>query len=216
MQEFSKTANQTSYPFILPDLPYGQNALEPILTSQTLEYHHQKHHMTYVTNLNNLIKDYSDTDLKSKTLEQIIHYAEQMNLTAIFNNAAQVWNHTFYWHCLKNAGGGEPAGQLYEQICKDFGDFATFVAEFKQASMTQFGSGWSWLVKNDQQGGRLSVVKTSNAQTPITQGLKPILTCDVWEHAYYIDYRNKRADYIDVFLNQLVNWQFAQDNFTDL
>ena len=207
MREFSKEANQTSYPFILPDLPYSPKALEPYLSSETLDYHHKKHHQTYVTNLNNLIKDH---ELSQHNLETIVSQSSRNELAGVFNNAAQVWNHTFYWHCMKPNGGGKPSGQLYEKICQDFADFDSFAQEFKQVSLGQFGSGWSWLVIKDN---KLSVTKTANANNPILEGAFPLMVCDVWEHAYYIDYRNKRAEYVQIFLEKLVNWDFVAQNF---
>lgn len=207
MREFSKEANQTSYPFILPDLPYSPKALEPYISSETLDYHHKKHHQTYVTNLNNLIKDH---ELSQHNLEKIVSQSSHDGLVGVFNNAAQVWNHTFYWHCMKPNGGGEPSGQLYEKICQDFAHFDNFAQEFKELSLGQFGSGWSWLVIKDN---KLSITKTANANNPILEGAFPLMVCDVWEHAYYIDYRNKRAEYVEIFLKKLVNWDFVAQNF---
>lgn len=194
--------------FQLPPLPYQEDALEPHISGRTLSFHYGKHHQAYVTNLNNLI---ADTDLASKSLEDIIKAtANNAEKAGIFNNAAQVWNHTFYWHSMKPNGGGEPRGSLGEKINKDFGSFAEFVTAFKQAGATQFGSGWAWLVLD--KDGSLKVTKTPNADLPMVHGQKALLTCDVWEHAYYLDYQNKRPDYIDVFLKNLVNWEFAQKN----
>jgi Fe-Mn family superoxide dismutase len=207
IKQFSEVADQHLYPFILPNLPYGQDSLMPYLTAETLDYHHKKHHQTYVTNLNNLLAEHP---LKNKTLEAIIHEASSSGLNAIFNNAAQVWNHTFYWHSMKPKGGGTPSDELYTQICQDFGSFETFSTEFKQHGAGQFGSGWVWLVSEND---KLKIVKTANAENPITKNQFPILTCDVWEHAYYIDYRNKRADYLNIFMESLVNWDFANQNF---
>ncbi len=186
----------------LPSLPYVENALEPHISAETLEYHYGKHHQTYVTNLNNLIKG---TEFENLSLEDII----KKSSGGIFNNAAQVWNHTFYWNCLSPNGGGEPAGALSDAINKKFGSFAAFKDEFTKTAVTTFGSGWAWLVKNAD--GALAVMSTSNAGNPITSGQAPLLTCDVWEHAYYIDYRNARPKYVEAFWN-LVNWDFAAKN----
>ena len=208
MQQFSAHADKKVYPFILADLPYDQNALAPHLTKETFDYHHKRHHQTYVTNLNNLLKDH---ELQSSSLEQLIHTSYKNNHPAIFNNAAQVWNHSFYWHCLKPKGGGMPNAMLLEAINKDFGDFETFSNQFQAMGAAQFGSGWVWLVWSQN---KLEIVKTSNADTPITTGKHPILTCDVWEHAYYIDYRNQRAQYLKIFMENLINWEFAAINFS--
>ncbi|CNE07981.1 superoxide dismutase [Yersinia rohdei] len=188
--------------FELPALPYAQNALEPHISAETLEYHYGKHHNTYVVNLNNLIKD---TEFADKTLEEII----KTSSGGIFNNAAQVWNHTFYWHCLSPNGGGEPTGKVAEAINKSFGSFAEFKAQFTDAAVKNFGAGWTWLVK--KADGTLAIVSTSNAATPLTTQDKPLLTVDVWEHAYYIDYRNARPKYLENFW-ALVNWSFVEKN----
>ncbi len=194
----------------LPDLPYDKNALEPYISSKTLEFHHGKHHAAYVTNTNNLIQG---TPLENADLETIIkESAQDSNKVGIFNNSAQVWNHTFYWYSMKPNGGGEPPKSLLDQIIKDFGSFDNFKNEFKQAAATQFGSGWAWLVL-DPADKKLKVVKTPNAETPFIKGLKPLLTIDVWEHAYYLDYQNRRPDYIDTFINKLINWDFALKNY---
>ncbi len=196
-------------PFTLPELPYPKDALEPHLSARTFEFHHGKHHQAYVTNLNNLIPG---TEFENASLEEIImKTAKDASKAAFFNNAAQVWNHTFYWHCMKPAGGGEPSGALMDKIKEDFGDFGKFKEAFKQAGVTQFGSGWAWLVLDN---GKLSVVKTSNAEVPLTDGKTPLLTIDVWEHAYYIDYQNRRPDYVQVFIDKLINWDFVSQNFT--
>lgn len=195
--------------FTLPDLPYAKNALEPYMTAQTFDFHHAKHHLAYVNNLNTLIKD---TDLQHKTLEEIIAISANDNTKAgIFNNAAQVWNHTFFWHSMKPNGGGQPSGALLDKINTDFGSYHDFVEQFKTAAATQFGSGWAWLVLDTNN--TLKIIKTANAQTPLTDGFKPLLTIDVWEHAYYLDYQNRRPDFIATFLDKLVNWEFAQNNF---
>lgn len=188
--------------FTLPQLPYALDALAPHVSKETLEYHYGKHHNTYVTNLNKLIPG---TEFESMTLEEIIMKAKG----GIFNNAAQVWNHTFYWHSMSPNGGGEPKGRLAEAINKSFGSFAAFKEQFSQTAATTFGSGWAWLVQD--QSGALKIISTSNAGTPMTEGLNALLTCDVWEHAYYIDYRNRRPDYIEAFWS-LVNWDFARSN----
>ena len=188
----------------LPDLPYDKSALAPYISAETLEFHHGKHHATYVTNLNKLIVG---TEYASKTLEEIIKSAPA---GGIFNNAAQIWNHTFYWNCLAPKAGGEPTGPLADAIKSTFGSFAEFKEKFAQTSINTFGSGWGWLVKN--KDGKLELTSTSNAGCPLTAGATPILTCDVWEHAYYIDYRNLRAKYVENFWS-VVNWGFASKNF---
>ncbi|CND76073.1 superoxide dismutase [Fe] [Yersinia kristensenii] len=188
--------------FELPALPYAQNALEPHISAETLEYHYGKHHNTYVVNLNNLIKD---TEFAGKSLEEII----KTSSGGVFNNAAQVWNHTFYWHCLSPNGGGEPTGKVADAINQSFGSFAEFKAQFTDAAVKNFGAGWTWLVK--KADGTLAIVSTSNAATPLTTADKPLLTVDVWEHAYYIDYRNARPKYLENFW-ALVNWSFVEKN----
>lgn len=191
----------------LPALPYEADALEPYIGATTLGFHHGKHHQTYVTNTNNLIKG---TDLENASLEAIIAAsANNAEKVGLFNNAAQVWNHTFYWSCMKKGGGGVPTGAIAAKINEDFGSYDAFAEAFKNAGLTQFGSGWAWLVL---EGGKLKITKTPNADTPMAHGQKAILTVDVWEHAYYLDYQNKRADYIDTFLKHLVNWDFANAN----
>ncbi len=186
-------------PFLLPKLPYEMDALSPHISQETLEYHYGKHHNTYVVNLNKLVEN---TQYETMSLEDII----KTSSGGIFNNAAQVWNHTFYWNCLSPNGGGEPQGKLADAINKTFGSFAIFKEKFTQASITTFGSGWGWLVQDAQ--GNLSIISTSNAGTPMTEGLHALLTCDVWEHAYYIDYRNMRPNYMAAFW-ELVNWEFV-------
>ncbi|EKN3946794.1 superoxide dismutase [Fe] [Yersinia enterocolitica] len=188
--------------FELPALPYAQNALEPHISAETLEYHYGKHHNTYVVNLNNLIKD---TEFAGKSLEEIV----KTSSGGIFNNSAQVWNHTFYWHCLSPNGGGEPTGKVADAINQSFGSFAEFKAQFTDAAVKNFGAGWTWLVK--KADGTLAIVSTSNAATPLTTADKPLLTVDVWEHAYYIDYRNARPKYLENFW-ALVNWSFVEKN----
>ena len=185
----------------LPNLPYDMNALAPHISAETLEYHYGKHHKTYVDNLNKLI---TDTEFADMSLEDII----KKSSGGMFNNAAQIWNHTFYWYCLSPDGGGAPKGALAQAIDKAFGSFDEFKQKFTTAAVTTFGSGWAWLVKNAD--GSLAIQSTSNAATPLTEGKTPLLTCDVWEHAYYIDYRNKRPDYVGAFWN-LVNWHYVNE-----
>ena len=191
----------------LPGLPYEKDALEPHINSRTLDFHHGKHHNTYVTNLNKLIEG---TDLASRTIEDIINKTvNDDDKAGIFNNAAQVWNHTFYWKSMKPNGGGLPTGNIANKIDADFGGYANFIEQLKNAGLTQFGSGWAWLV---MKNGKLEMMKTSNADTPIAHGVKPLLTVDVWEHAYYLDYQNGRGNYIDAFINNLINWEFVNSN----
>jgi superoxide dismutase, Fe-Mn family len=190
--------------FELPPLPYDKSALEPHTSAKTLEFHHGKHHQAYVTNLNNLVKD---SPLASKPLEAIIkETVTDEAKVGIFNNAAQIWNHTFFWHSMKPKGGGAPSGDLAQGIDRDFGGLDKFKEQFKTAAVGQFGSGWAWLVA---EGGKLKIVKTANAHTPLTSGATALLTCDVWEHAYYLDYQNRRPDFVQTFLDHLVNWDEA-------
>lgn len=196
--------------FNLPSLPYGHDALEPYLSKRTLEFHHGKHHQAYVTNLNNLLLE--TPDLATLSLEEIItQTAQSPSRSSIFNNAAQVWNHTFLWNSMTPNGGGEPQGELALKINEDFGNFSEFKNTFKQAGTTQFGSGWAWLVL---ENGNLKITKTGNADLPMLHEQTALLTCDVWEHAYYLDYQNRRPDYLDIFLNHLINWHFAEENFS--
>lgn len=188
--------------FTLPELPYAKNALSPHMSEETLNYHYGKHHNAYVTNLNNLIKD---TKFEKMSLEEIILSSEG----GIFNNAAQIWNHTFFWHSLSPNGGGAPTGKIQELINKEWGSFDAFKEAFTKSAITNFGAGWTWLAQD--KNGKLQIVNTSNAQTPITNGLNPLLTVDIWEHAYYIDYRNERPKFINAFWS-LVNWDFANKN----
>lgn len=190
--------------FTLPNLPYAKDALAPHISAETLEYHHGKHHAAYVTNLNKLIEGKPE---ESKSLEEIIQGSEIGS--GVFNNAAQVWNHTFYWNSMKPQGGGEPTGDLLAAINRDFGSFEKFKEQFANAGATQFGSGWAWLVI---ENGKLAVTKTPNADLPLKHGQKALLTMDVWEHAYYIDFRNARPKYIETFLASLANWDFALAN----
>lgn len=194
-------------PFELPALPYAADALAPYMSAETLGFHHGKHHQAYVTNLNGLVQD---TPLATQSLEEIIRATvKDISKIGVFNNAAQIWNHTFFWHSMKPQGGGAPTGELAERIKTDFGGFDAFKEEFKKAALGQFGSGWAWLVLD---AGKLKIVKTSNAHTPLTEGQKPLLTCDVWEHAYYLDYQNRRGDMVSAFLDHLANWDFAAKN----
>ncbi|MFV1989471.1 MAG: superoxide dismutase [Acidimicrobiales bacterium] len=186
----------------LPALPYAMDALAPHISQETLEYHYGKHHNAYVTNLNKMIEG---TDHASSGLESIIKDSEG----PMFNNAAQVWNHSFYWNCMSPSGGGTATGRAAGMIGSSFGSFENFAQEFTQAAMTQFGSGWAWLVDN---GGKLEIMKTANADLPLAHDIKALLTIDVWEHAYYIDYRNARPKYIETFLAHLVNWDFVNSN----
>lgn len=190
--------------FTLPPLPYAKDALVPYISEETIEYHYGKHHNAYVTNLNKLI---AGTEFEPLSLEAIIMKSQG----GIFNNAAQVWNHTFYWHCLSPQGGGEPTGHLAEAIKTHFGSFEAFKEQFTQTAIATFGSGWAWLVQEPE--GALRIISTSNAGTPMKEGLTALLTCDVWEHAYYIDYRNARPDYLKAFWS-LVNWEFVHSNRT--
>ncbi len=191
--------------FELPALPYAKDALEPHISAETLDYHYSKHHNTYVVNLNNLLPG---SGFEGKSLEEII----KTSSGGIFNNAAQVWNHTFYWNCLAPNGGGEPTGELAEAINQSFGSFEKFKEEFTKNAIGTFGSGWGWLVK--KADGSLALASTSNAGCPLTTEDKPLLTCDVWEHAYYIDYRNSRPNYLEAFWN-LVNWDFVAKNLAE-
>jgi Fe-Mn family superoxide dismutase len=196
--------------FTLPELPYASNALEPHISANTLSFHHGKHHNTYVVNLNKMVEG---TPQAQQSLEEVIlSSAKDASKAGIFNNAAQVWNHTFYWHCLTPNGGGSPSGELAAAIVKAFGSYDAFKEQFKQAALTQFGSGWAWLVLDK---GELKITKTANADTPMVHGQTALLTCDVWEHAYYIDYQNRRPDYVDTFLNNLVNWPFVAQNYAE-
>lgn len=195
-------------PHELPALPYADTALEPVISSRTIGFHYGKHHKGYVDTLNKLLAD--APDLAQLPMPELIKTATaNPNRTAIFNNAAQVWNHTFYWNSMRPGGGGQPTGKLKEKIDSDLGGYDKFREEFKKAAMTQFGSGWAWLIVKD---GKLAITKTANAGTPVEQGLGPLITIDVWEHAYYLDYQNRRADYVDAWLDKLVNWEFAAKN----
>jgi superoxide dismutase, Fe-Mn family len=190
--------------FELPNLDYAKNALSPIMSEETLDLHHGKHHQTYITNLNNFIKD---TDLANSSLEEIIKKtSDDKSKMGIFNNASQHWNHILFWKCMKPKGGGIMPSNLEKRIVSDFGSVDQFKKDFIQAGVTQFGSGWAWLSIQD---GKLVVTKTANAINPLIYNLKPILGCDVWEHSYYVDYKNRRPDYMSAFVDKLVNWEFV-------
>jgi Fe-Mn family superoxide dismutase len=191
----------------LPELPYGKDALAPHISSNTLDFHYGKHHKAYVDNLNKLI---TGTDLAEKSLEEIIKITVGDSAKAgIFNNAAQIWNHSFYWQCLKKSGDGSPTGVIAAKINAVWGSYDKFAEELKNAGVTQFGSGWAWLVLED---GQLKITKTANADTPLAHGQKPLLTIDVWEHAYYLDYQNRRPDYLTAVIQNLINWDFVNAN----
>ena len=200
-------ANDKTVQHIRPPLPFAENALDPVISANTIGFHYGKHHKGYVDNLNKLI---AGTELADLSLEKIIaETAGKADKAAIFNNAAQAWNHTFYWRSLRPKGGGEPPAALKQRIEASFGTLDACKKELATAATTQFGSGWAWLVLD---AGKLKVVKTGNAETPLTKGVKPLLTIDVWEHAYYLDYQNRRADYVNAVLDKLINWGFAADN----
>jgi superoxide dismutase, Fe-Mn family len=197
--------SQASGPFSLPPLPYPEDALAPVISSTTIGFHYGKHHRAYVDNLNKAIEG---TDLTSKSLEDIVKAtAGDPGRIAVFNNAAQDWNHIFYWNSMRPNGGGAPTGAIADRIKDSFGDYAKFREAFATAAVTQFGSGWAWLVQDRDK--KLQVMKTSNADTPMARGVTCLLTCDVWEHAYYLDYQNRRPDYVNAWLDKLVNWDFA-------
>jgi Fe-Mn family superoxide dismutase len=190
--------------FELPSLPYANDALAPYMSAETLDFHHGKHHQTYVTNLNNLLKD---NELQGASLEDIVvRSSKDTSMVGIFNNAGQHWNHILFWQCMKPNGGGSIPSELEARLNSDFGSVDQFKEAFIQAGTTQFGSGWAWLAIDN---GKLVVTKSANASNPLVDGMKPILGCDVWEHSYYIDYRNKRPDYLKAFLDSLVNWEFV-------
>jgi Fe-Mn family superoxide dismutase len=190
--------------FELPSLPYANDALAPYMSAETLDFHHGKHHQTYVTNLNNLLKDH---ELQSSSLEDIVvKTSKDASMAGIFNNAGQHWNHILFWQCMKPNGGGSIPSELEGRLNSDFGSVEQFKEAFIQAGTTQFGSGWAWLAIDN---GKLVVTKSANASNPLVDGMKPILGCDVWEHSYYIDYRNRRPDYLKAFLDSLVNWEFV-------
>ena len=193
--------------FELPPLPYPEDALEPYMSAKTLGFHHGKHHKTYVETLNKLVEGTPEAD---KSFEELIvaTYHDDAKMP-VFNNAAQAWNHAFFWNCMKKAGGGDPAADVKTAIDHDFGSYEKFAKEFKEAATTQFGSGWAWLVFD---AGKLKVIKTANAVNPIAGGQSALLTCDVWEHAYYLDYQNRRPDFVEAFLDHLINWEFVAQN----
>jgi Fe-Mn family superoxide dismutase len=193
--------------FTLPPLPYAENALEPVISANTLSFHYGKHHKAYVDNLNKLA---AGTPFESAPLEQVIRdTAGKPDKSGLFNNAAQVWTHTFYWNCMKRGGGGKPGGRIAQMIDSDLGGYDNFRKEFANACTTQFGSGWGWLVS---EGGKLRIVKTPNAENPLSKGATALLTIDVWEHAYYLDYQNRRPDYANAVIDKLLNWDFATEN----
>ena len=193
--------------FELPSLPYPKDALEPYMSAKTLEFHHDKHHKAYVDNLNKLVEGKPEAQQSLEELIVATHHDDSK--TGIFNNAAQVWNHTFFWNCMAKDGGGEPRNEVKKAIEHDFGKYENFAKEFKEAATTQFGSGWAWLVLD---AGKLKVIKTANAINPIAGGQAALLTCDVWEHAYYLDYQNRRPDFVQAFLDNLINWDFVAKN----
>lgn len=208
-QVFSELANQERAPFVLPKLPYTKDEFLPLLSQENFDYHYNKHHNAYVVKLNQLLENQSN--LSNLGLEEIIKKSSgDEKLKAIFNNAAQIWNHSFYWHSISPNGGGGPQEGLQSKINETFGNQKSFLESFVNAGVGQFGSGWVWLVLEQ---GNLKIKATSNAETPITSGDIPLLVCDVWEHAYYIDYRNARSDYLKIFMSKLVNWKFAEDNY---
>jgi Fe-Mn family superoxide dismutase len=198
---------ESASPHVLPPLPYAENALDPVISTKTMGFHYGKHHRGYVDNLNKLV---AGTKFAGLPLEKIIiATAGKADKTAIFNNAAQTWNHTFYWRSLRPKGSGEPAAVLKQKIEASFGTLDACKKELATAAMSEFGSGWAWLVAD---GAKLKVVKTSDADVPMTTGMKPLLTIDLWEHAYYLDYQNRRADYVNAVLDKLINWNFAAEN----
>jgi Fe-Mn family superoxide dismutase len=203
----SSTSVPSAGPIALPPLPWAQNSLEPVISAKTIGFHYGKHHKTYVDTANRMI---AGTDYADMTLEKLVGAtAGKTDRAGIFNNAAQVWNHDFYWNCLRPKGGGEPPAALKRRIEADFGSVQACKEALSAAAMEQFGSGWAWLVAD---AGKLKVVKTPNADTPIAHGVKPLLTIDVWEHAYYLDYQNRRADYVNAVIDKLINWEFAEKN----
>jgi Fe-Mn family superoxide dismutase len=190
-----------------PDLPYAKDALEPYISARTFEFHYGKHHKAYVDNANKMLEG---SDLAGKDLVAIIQAAaKDPGKKGLFNNTAQAWNHAFFWQCLKKGGGGKPTGRIAERITADFGSYEKFAEAFKNAGVTQFGSGWAWLV---EKGGKLEIMQSANADTPVAQGIKPLLVVDVWEHAYYLDYQNRRPDFLQAFLDHLLNWDFVNAN----
>jgi Fe-Mn family superoxide dismutase len=200
-------ATVSSPQFTLPTLPWAENALDPVISANTISFHYGKHHKTYVDNLNKFV---TGTEFADMPLEKIISAtAGKVDKASIFNNAAQAWNHTFYWRCLRPKGGGEPPASLKQKIDAEFGSVDACRKEFSATASAEFGSGWAWLVMD---GNTLRIVKTNNAETPVTQGLKPLLAIDVWEHAYYLDYQNRRVDHVNAVIDKLLNWEFAAQN----
>lgn len=190
-----------------PDLPYAKDALEPYISARTFEFHYGKHHKAYVDNANKMLEG---SDLAGKDLLTIIQTAaKDPAKKGLFNNTAQAWNHAFFWQCMKKCGGGKPTGKVAERITADFGGYEKFAEAFKNAGATQFGSGWAWLV---EKGGKLEIMQSANADTPVAQGIKPLLVVDVWEHAYYLDYQNRRPDFLQAFIDHLINWDFVNTN----
>jgi superoxide dismutase, Fe-Mn family len=193
--------------FSLPDLPYAGDALEPVISSNTLSFHHGKHHLAYINKTNELIQG---SELEGKSLEEVIKSAKDQGNKTLFNQSAQVWNHTFFWDCMKPGGGGKPSGEIADRIDADFGSYDKFAEAFKASAVGNFGSGWTWLIL---ESGKLTITNTSNADTPlVAAGQTPLLTVDVWEHAYYLDYQNRRPDFVQAFLDKLVNWDFVAEN----
>jgi Fe-Mn family superoxide dismutase len=190
-----------------PDLPYPKNALEPYISTRTFEFHYGKHHKAYVDNANKMLEG---SELAGKDLVTIIKAAaKDPAKKGLFNNTAQAWNHAFFWQCMKKGGGGKPGGKIAERITADFGSYEKFAESFKNAGATQFGSGWAWLV---EKNGKLEITQSANADTPVAQGIKPLLVVDVWEHAYYLDYQNRRPDFLQAFIDHLINWDFVNAN----
>jgi Fe-Mn family superoxide dismutase len=211
MANATVAASNETYPFKLPPLPYAPEALAPVISSNTLGFHHGKHHNAYVTNLNGLLEN--NDALKSKPMIEIIKAsAGDASKAGIFNNAAQIWNHTFFWNSLRAGGGGKPSGKMAQLIDESFGSYDEFKKQFSTTTVGQFGSGWGWLCL---EGGKLTIRKTGNAETPLTvAGVKPLLTIDVWEHAYYLDYQNRRPDFVGAVIDKLLNWEFAESNMS--
>lgn len=208
VQGFPNIISGQTAPFTLPPLPFADNALAPVISSNTLGFHYGKHHKGYVDTLNKLVKG---TPYEKMTLEEVVlKSAKAKKDQSVFNNAAQIWNHTFYWNSLSPKGGGKPTGKLAEAVERDFGGYENFKKQLAETTVSQFGTGWGWLAADKK--GKLSIVKTEDAELPLMQGLKPLLTIDVWEHAYYLDYQNKRADYVNAVIEKLLNWEFAAKN----
>ncbi|NJM53935.1 MAG: superoxide dismutase [Blastocatellia bacterium] len=205
---FPNIISNRALPFELPPLPYADNALTPVISSNTIGFHYGKHHKGYVDTLNRIAKG---TKYENMSLEQVVlSSAKNKKDTAIFNNAAQIWNHNFYWNCLKPNGGGKPTGVMAQKIDEAFGNYDNFKKQFAEVTISQFGTGWGWLAADKK--GKLSIVKTEDADLPLTMGMKPLLTIDVWEHAYYLDYQNRRADHVNTVIDKLLNWEFAAKN----